>query len=178
MDSIVDKLAKFLARRGLKATNDRREVALAVARAPGHFDADDLFIQMRLAGSRIAKTTIYRTLPLLLDAKIVHRVPSRTKSAAYEFAHGSDHHDHLICLRCGKMVEFTSKKIEEAQDEACRRADFQATSHRLSIWGLCRDCRREAKGRDKAARRSSRAPAAQVPKRHAVTNRRRRKAPA
>ncbi len=164
MEPIVEKLAKFLSRRGLKLTNDRREIVLAVTRTSGHFDADDLFIQIRLAGSRIAKTTIYRTLPLLLDSKIVQRVPSRTKSTAYEFAQGSEHHDHLICLSCGEMVEFSSEKIEEAQEDACQRLDFEATSHRLSIWGHCRDCRRQAEERGKAAAPPARALPPQAPK--------------
>lgn len=134
-------LENFLESRGMKLTRDRRAIINLILSTSDHFDADDLFIKMRLGGSNIAKTTIYRLLPHLLDCQIIQRVPSRAKSDCYEQALGTGHHDHLVCLKCGKMVEFASEKFEQAQTEICEIHGFEPVFHRVHIRGYCRECK-------------------------------------
>jgi len=111
-----------------------------------------LFVALRLKGQRLSKTTLYRNLPLLIESGLVRRVPDESPSSRFEHILGHPHHDHLICLRCGREIEFSSDQIEQAQEEMCRQFDFEPVRHRLGIWGYCRDCRGRKAGR-KARRR-------------------------
>lgn len=139
MSARLSAFETYLNRRGLKLTRDRREILAAIFASKGHFNTDDLFMRMRMGGSKIAKTTIYRAIPLLLSGNIIQKVPSSTKSDCYEQVRREDH-DHLVCLKCGKMVEFTSENFERAQTDACRRHGFEPLFHRVHILGYCRQC--------------------------------------
>ena len=145
MQLALDTFETFLNRQGLKLTRDRREILESICASKGHFNIDDLFIRMRVAGSRIAKTTIYRAIPLLIGCNIIQKVPSNTKHECYEQVRREDH-DHLVCLNCGKMVEFSSKSFEKAQTDACRRHGFEPLFHRVHIHGYCRECQKERPG--------------------------------
>ena len=145
MEATFTNFSRFLSDRGMKLTRDRRAILEAIRQTNDHFNIDDLYLRMRAEGSQIAKTTIYRALPLLLKSNIIQKVPSNSKCDIYEQAEAR-HHDHLLCLRCGKTVEFSSEKLEAAQAEACARHGFEPVSHRMSIHGICKHCRKvEAK---------------------------------
>ncbi|MBI4767151.1 MAG: transcriptional repressor [Deltaproteobacteria bacterium] len=106
----------YLKQQGLKWTPEREEVLQEVLKTEGHFEAEDLAFRLRKSGSRVSKATIYRTLPLLVKAGMVKEVIHGEKHQHYEHTHGENHHDHMICLKCGKIVEFDKeslKKIEQ-----------------------------------------------------------------
>lgn len=138
---VIDTFRRFLETRGLRLTRDRRTIVKAVFAIHEHFSVDDLFVALRLDGKRISKTTLYRNLPLLIESGLIRRVPGDAANSRYEHIVGHPHHDHLICLECGREIEFSSDPIERAQDEVCKIYDFEPVRHRLGIWGYCRDCR-------------------------------------
>jgi Fur family ferric uptake transcriptional regulator len=93
----------------------------------------------------VSRATIYRTLPLLDRCGLIQevfRVGGRTQ---YEVK--SEHHDHMLCIRCGRVIEFAEQDIEELQRAVCTRHGFKAVEHRMSIRGICRQCQRRPKGR-------------------------------
>ncbi len=130
----------YLRQRGLKYTPERRSLLLEVLGNDEHFEAEQLLIAMRQGGKRVAKATIYRTLPLLVNCGIIKQVPFGDKLAHYEHTLGQAPHDHMICRRCRKIVEFDSREVVDLRNDLAARHGFQPLSHRFQITGLCRDC--------------------------------------
>jgi Fur family ferric uptake transcriptional regulator len=93
----------------------------------------------------VGKATIYRTLDLLAQSGMVHERDFGEGFRRYERAPGHPHHEHLICLRCGKVVEFANEKLEKMKELIAAEYGFQHRHHRLEIYGVCRECQqREA----------------------------------
>jgi Fur family ferric uptake transcriptional regulator len=138
---------EFLKKRGLKTTRERTALFDEIFSAHRHFDAEDLVIRMRERGTKISRATIYRTLEILHECGLVGRVRLNEEKYRYERLKRGEHHDHLVCTSCGKVVEFNDPAIEKRQDAVCRAHDFRATAHSHQIWGLCGACRtRSGKG--------------------------------
>ena len=136
------RFAQYLRSQGLRVTAQRRAVLGAALATEGHFEADELHRQMRETGSRTSKATVYRTLELLVSSGVLRQVSLGERHAHYEHAFGHQHHDHLICVRCGRVMEFTSAALERMQEEVCRRHHFTPLGHRMRITGLCQRCSR------------------------------------
>jgi Fur family ferric uptake transcriptional regulator len=137
-----DKFSSFLAGRGLRYTAERRAVVGVVFEKHRHFEADDLLVWARAHHPRVSRATIYRTLELLVNSGLVRQMTLGDKSAQhYEQVLGIPHHDHLICLSCGRVQEVSSASLEREQDALCDRHGFEAHHHNLEIFGLCRRCR-------------------------------------
>lgn len=131
----------FLQAAGLKFTRERRLILEEVFRNHNHFEADDVVIGLRDRGRRVSRASVYRTLPLLVKSGLLRDVHSSEKHSHYEHVFGHRHHDHLICTRCGRTIEFNSPMIEKLQTEICDEHGFWATGHKLEITGLCAACR-------------------------------------
>jgi len=135
-----DVFRDFLQTRGLKLTRERKVILEEVFKYHDHFDIDEFYLKVRQNGLRVSKASIYRTLPLLLECGLVDEVKTTERQAFYEHIHGHKHHDHLICLSCGKVIEFYSPAIEKLQEEICRKSRFKSLRHILEIQGHCKDC--------------------------------------
>ena len=153
---VVETFLRFLEARRLRLTRDRRAILAEVFATHDHFSMDDLFVALRLKGERLSKTTLYRNLPLLVECGLIRRVSDDSPNGRFEHVLGHPHHDHFICLACGREIEFSSDAIERAQDEICRQHGFEPVRHRLGIWGYCRACRRRG-GKARAQRRETEA---------------------
>ncbi len=141
-----DKIFReFLEKKGCKFTKERAVILKEVFADHGHFDPDDLLIKMRKKGIRVSKASIYRTLPLLLECGLIEQVLKVDKHAHYEHTFGHGHHDHLICIRCGKVIQLFSEKLERLQGQLCKKENFRCVSHTLEMKGYCKKC--EGKGR-------------------------------
>ena len=132
----------YLKRHGLKFTPERRDLFDEIFKRHEHFEADELLFRMKQRGRKISRATIYRGLELLIAAGVVGRVRVGDEGFRYERLHAGEHHDHLICLGCGKIIEFYEPRIEELQDRVCTRLGFRAVTHSHEIRGFCRDCRK------------------------------------
>ncbi len=131
----------YLARRGMRRTAQRRAVLRAVLRRVGHYDADQLYEDLRGEGEHVSRATVYRTLGHLRECGVVKEALQCRGRASYETVHGAEHHDHMLCVECGKVIEFCDERIEELQQRICRRHGFRALEHRMGIRGVCRECR-------------------------------------
>jgi Fur family ferric uptake transcriptional regulator len=87
--------------------------------------------------------TVYRTMKLLSESGLAHARNFGDGQTRYEAAVGKHHHDHLICTRCGTIVEFENDRIETMQEAVARKHGFKVTSHKMELYGLCRNCQRE-----------------------------------
>src|SRR5438876_9341316 len=115
---------RSLDRRGLKYTSERREILKAVMSTHEHFDADWLCAEMRKGGAKASRATVYRSLSLLCETGILREVFHGPHAAYCEHVYGHEHHEHMICLQCGKIIEFIADKLEAIQNEACRAHGF------------------------------------------------------
>ena len=131
---------------GLRATRSRVAILGEAAQLHGHFDAEELVSALRRSGARVSRATVYRTLSHLVALGLLRRHDMPEGGARYERWAGRTPHEHLLCVRCGAMLEFVEDGIERLQDEVCRRYDFRPLNHSLQIRGVCRDCRGENLG--------------------------------
>ena len=134
---------EFLRRQGLNVTETRRKIVRKVFSLHGHFDAAELWDALR--DDKVSIATIYRTLELLEQAGFVRRVSFGEAHAHYEHVLGRDDHGHLVCRRCGKVIEFESRRIKLLLQEIADRNEFELQETIVQGFGLCRDCRRGTK---------------------------------
>jgi Fur family ferric uptake transcriptional regulator len=127
--------------RGLKLTPQRKAILEEVFASHKHFDIEELFASLRNKGKRISRATIYRTLPLLVESNLIKEAFRCQEKVSYEHIFGHNHHDHMICIRCGRVIEFREERIEKLQEEVCQQYDFKPTEHRLGIRGYCKRCK-------------------------------------
>jgi Fur family ferric uptake transcriptional regulator len=143
--------SEFLKRRGLKTTRERTALFDEIFSTHRHFDAEDLVLRMRERGTKISRATVYRTLELLVDCGLVGRVRLNEEKYRYERLRKGEHHDHLVCTSCGKVIEFVDRAIERRQEAICKANDFVSLSHSHWIRGLCASCRGRSGQRRSAA---------------------------
>jgi len=136
---------RYLKAKGLNITKTRERIVEEVFKIHEHFDASELWARLR--HTSISLSTIYRSLDLLVDSGLVRKVDLGDAHIHYEHVFGRRHHEHLICVGCGKVLEFFDQPLEEAILEVTERFGFQHHSHSLQIFGLCRQC--QGKGAEK-----------------------------
>jgi len=132
--------SEFLASCGLRLTREREAVVDEVASRRGHFDPEELHYALKDRGAKVSRASIYRTIPLLVQAGILGKVENTDMHAHYELVLGREHHDHMLCTSCGKVIEFYSHELERLQDRLCQAEGFKGISHLLEIKGLCSKC--------------------------------------
>jgi Fur family ferric uptake transcriptional regulator len=140
----LEKFRAALRTRALKMTSVREAIVRAALTYDGHFGVDELLATLATRGvSEAHMTTVYRTLPLLVETGLVQpALLTRREGQRYEAAFEREHHDHLICSHCGKVVEFQSEAIEALQREIASRHGFELTEHVHELVGRCSACRR------------------------------------
>ncbi len=144
-------LGRHLAERGLKSTRQRALIVEAFFASSGHLSVDDLLRKVRTRDDRVSAATVYRTMNLLAECGLAHARDFGEGQTRWEVAAGREHHDHLICTRCGDIVEFENDPIEALQEAVARAHGFAVTHHKMELYGICRDCRTAAR-RKKPAR--------------------------
>ena len=126
-----------LKRAGLKVTLPRIKILEVLENSnQRHLSAEDIYKQLLESEDEIGLATIYRVLTQFEAAGIVNRHHFETGQALYELDSGN-HHDHLICVKCGKIVEFVDEEIEDKQKQIAQKEGFQITDHALIIYGVC-----------------------------------------
>jgi len=131
---------EFLRQRRLKYTPERAEMVRAVMRHNEHFEAEQLLRVLRQAGVRVGKATVYRTLKLLVLAGIVKEVQFSAKQTHYEHTYGQGPHDHMVCRRCRRIIEFDAADVLKLRGQIASKRGFHAVAHRFQIIGLCETC--------------------------------------
>jgi Fur family ferric uptake transcriptional regulator len=140
---------KHIQRQGLKRTAQRDLILEVFLQNEGHVSGEDLYRLVRDKDPNVGQTTVYRTLKLLTEAGLAREVRFGDGRAHYEHHYKHQHHDHMICSQCGKVIEFYSPELEAIQDAMAAKHKFELTSHLLRMIGTCAECRRAT--RDKKA---------------------------
>jgi len=140
MSDCVIKFRNYLKEKGLKFTPERRIILEGVFSLHEHFDAEQLYEELQEYARNISLATIYRTLPHLVESGLVRETLRYQGKVSYEHVFGHKHHDHMVCLGCGRVIEFRDNRIEKLQDSLCKKYSFKPVEHRLGIKGYCKEC--------------------------------------
>lgn len=143
LQHVREELNEYLARRGLKHTRQRDIILEAFLSSDGHITSEQLYEHVRADHPDVGAATVYRTLKLLVDAGIANASTFQEGVTVYE--HQPRHHDHMICLGCGEILEFECDEIEQKQIEIAEQHGFRLTRHRLHLYGYCSGCQRSGK---------------------------------
>lgn len=135
-----DALNAYLSRQQLKQTKQRKIVVSHFLKMAKHVDVEDLYRKVRADGHKIGLATIYRTLNLLKDTGLVDQHSFSDGRAVFEISRPGTHHDHLVCVSCGRIDEFENEEIEELQRKIALERGYALTSHRLDLYGKCKVC--------------------------------------
>jgi Fur family ferric uptake transcriptional regulator len=147
MDQSLATFQQWLKERGLKATSQRDDIARVFFAARRHISVEELYADVRKVNPRVGYATVYRTLRLLKECGLAAERHFNDAEARYERAEGETRaHDHFICERCGRIVEFASVENEALYETVAQKLGFVITRHRLELYGICRECR-EGEGR-------------------------------
>lgn len=145
----VERFREVLHRRSLRITPVREAILHAVLQQPGHFDVRELVRELQDSGIREASVaTVYRALPLLVEAGIIQQTLVSGSKPQYESTFEREHHDHLVCRDCGKVVEFHYEAFEILQKELAAKYDFELTAHFHELIGRCGACRGKSRRKD------------------------------
>ncbi len=130
-----------LKRVGLKVTGPRLKILHILETTPlRHLSAEDIYKALLETGDDIGLATVYRVLTQFEAAGLVIRHYFEGGHSVFELDEG-EHHDHLVCVKCGKVEEFVDSVIEERQLAIAKKMDFQMTDHSLYIYGICKNCK-------------------------------------
>lgn len=137
----AEQFNNYLKSNKLKLTSERVAILEQVFAYDDHFRAEDLLVRMRQNGHQVSRATIYRTLPLLVKSGLLTEVIDAQKQSHYEHINAlQQQHAHLICLRCGKLIEFKNVEIDSLQESVCKAYGFKPIKYRNEILGYCFEC--------------------------------------
>lgn len=134
------RLAQYIRERGLKRSRPRELILSQFLAMGGHVSADDVHDRVRAAEPAIGRTTVYRALRLFCDAGIASSMDLEDGLTRFEPALSRNHHDHLICIRCGRIDEFVSEEVERLQEQAAAAHGYELVWHRHQLYGVCARC--------------------------------------
>ncbi len=139
MKSEIEVFRSFIRNKGLRNTPEREQVIKAIFSIHDHFDVDELYLRLRKETDKISKATIYRTVKLLQDAGIITQALFDSKQAHYRLIYGREPHDHMLCMRSGKLIEFSSPELTKLRDNICRELGWEPVGHRFQIYAISPD---------------------------------------
>ena len=134
------RLNDYMTRHGLRSTEQRRVVTEMFFVTEGHLSIEDLLEKVRVEEPRIGYATVYRTLKLLKECGLAFERHFGDGVSRYEVAWEDEHHDHLICIECEKIIEFEDDAIEALQHQVAAKHGFKLVRHKLELYGICPDC--------------------------------------
>jgi Fur family ferric uptake transcriptional regulator len=137
-------LHDHMVKKGLRSTDQRRLIVETFFHSPNHVSIEELLAQVRREDPKVGYATVYRTLKLLAECGVANERRFSDGLTRYELADEASHHDHLICLECGDIVEFEEPRIETLQEEVAERHGFALRSHKHEMYGVCPKCQAKA----------------------------------
>ncbi|MBW3541651.1 MAG: transcriptional repressor [Planctomycetes bacterium] len=146
----LDKFREYLQTRKKRLTTEKTIVLDEVFSDHEHFAAEEFVdrLSQRKDQRRVSRATIYRVLNELEDAGLLRKVARTDGRDVYEHDYGYPQHDHLICSKCKRLIEFAAEDISRIVEEVADRHGFRTTGHRLEVYGLCAECSRPPRRRN------------------------------
>ncbi len=136
----ANKIAGILRKHGNKLTPQRHLILEVIASSQDHLTPEVIYEKSRLADPGIGRVTVYRTLELLSKLNLVCKVHTESGCRSYMMRGPTEHHHHLVCSQCGKVVDFTNCSLVETEKKLSQKSGFDIKGHLLEFYGLCRNC--------------------------------------
>ena len=136
---------QYLKDKGVRASSQRDHVLDVFLKTERHLTMADLYGTVRKKYPKIGYATVYRAMKVICDAGMAREVDFGDGMARFEHKYGHEHHDHLVCLKCGRFIEAVEPRIEKLQEGLARKHRFTAMSHKLQIFGFCEQCNEKKK---------------------------------
>ncbi|MCP5464079.1 MAG: transcriptional repressor [Deltaproteobacteria bacterium] len=141
-EELYQKLNDYVSKNNLKSTKQRDLIVETFFEQKGkHILIEELLEKVRQKKASIGYATVYRTLMLLVDAGIAHQRQFNDGQSRFEI-NSQEHHDHLICTECNRIIEFENDTIEKLQEKIAANHRFELTGHKLELYGTCPDCQK------------------------------------
>ena len=135
----------FLKNKSLKYSNQRKTILETFINTEKHVTTEELYLMVREQDPNIGYTTVHRTLKLLCNSGLARESRFEDGVSRYEVKYGHEHHDHLVCTKCGIFIEVVDPKIEELQKILVEKYRFTQNHHRMEIYGICKKCNKKEK---------------------------------
>ncbi|MFK7901187.1 MAG: Fur family transcriptional regulator [Cyclobacteriaceae bacterium] len=139
LEQIKQILVQHMEEKQLRKTPERFAILEEIYSNDTHFDVESLYINMKNKNYRVSRATVYNTLDLLIECDLVTRHQFGKNLALYEKSYGYKQHDHVICTKCNKILEFCDPRIQKTQQMVEEFYDFKIDSHALNFYGTCND---------------------------------------
>jgi Fur family ferric uptake transcriptional regulator len=146
----LDRFYRCRTKQGLKFSSKRIAIIEYFINADRHFTVEQLYNEIKKIHPKIGYSTVYRTLKLLTKCGMANVHHFGETDAKFEVVHKKQHHDHLVCQTCGRIIEFTHTGIEEFQKEVARKHNFLVHNHELQIYGVCDRCQKKLSRKKRA----------------------------
>jgi Fur family transcriptional regulator, ferric uptake regulator len=131
---------KFIAGKGLKHSKPRASILAVFLSLERHITAEELWTEVKRKFPSVGYATVYRTLKLLCEGGLCRALSFEDGATRYEHLYGHEHHDHIVCTKCGTCIEVMHDGIERLQNQLMKRHGFIPQYHRMNLFGICKRC--------------------------------------
>lgn len=144
-NAITKKFQQYLSKKNLRMTLERQLVLDALITIHDHFTVQELNAFLQERGAHIGRSTVYRMIPHLIEARILRKAPQTNDKDEHVYEHRleSKHHDHLICEYCHEVIEFFDHTLEKIQEKIAESHGYRMINHSLELRGVCPDCQKK-----------------------------------
>ncbi|BAF70187.1 MULTISPECIES: Fur family transcriptional regulator [unclassified Nitratiruptor] len=142
LEKYLQELKEIVKKRGLKHSSQREQVLKVLFHAKEHLTPEEIYNKVKKENPNIGLATVYRTLSLLEKEDMVSSVSFGHEGKKYELNRG-EHHDHMICLECGKILEFYDENLEKLQEKIAEEHNFKLLTHQMNLYGICKECQKK-----------------------------------
>ena len=141
MKSAETIFRQYLKEKGLLYSKQREQILKTFMKARSHLAIDDLYNAVRKKNPKIGLATVYRTMRIICDCDLAEKVDFADGLRRFEHKYRHQHHHHLVCIKCGRVIEVTSSRIESLQKKLAKQHNFAPTRDTMKIFGLCSKCK-------------------------------------